>query len=152
MTRLTIFIALYIFHIMYLILVGSLVLRNCQVSNGTSSCNRPNITRLNFKNFVSIVDGASRTLSCEIRSDTPLQEPVWGREYSSLPKGHSVVNSLCSFSTSKTCILSNLTLIHVERGHYEGNYTLTAENDCGKATVYVEININGKLYLHSCIR
>ena len=59
-------------------------------------------------------------------------------------------NSSCSFSTDSTCILSNLTLIHVVQGHYEGNYTLTAENDCGNATVYVMINIIGKFHSHFC--
>ena len=95
------------------------------------------------------MNGANRTLSCKILSDTPLkEEPVWRWEYhSSLPAGHSVDNSLCSSSQNKTCILSNLTLIEVVQGHYEGNYTLTAENDCGNAIVYVIINIIGKFHL-----
>ena len=135
------------------ILVDNLV-RNCQASNGTSSCSRPNITRLNFDHFVSIPNGTiyNHTLSCEIRSDTPLkEEPIWGRDYPpSLPAGHSVDNSSCSFSTDRTCILSNLTLTHVARDHYEGNYTLTAENDCGNATVHVMINIISKFHSHFC--
>ena len=146
----------YLIFMMFLILVGSLVLRNCQASNGTNSCSRPNITRLNFECFVSIQNGANRTLSCEIRSDTPLkEEPVWRGEYhSSLPPRSSVNSSSCSLSTTKDCVLSNLTLIDVVQGHYEGNYSVTAENDCGKATVYVKINIIGKLkfHLHSCIK
>ena len=62
-----------------------------------------------------------------------------------------MVNFLCSFSTNKTCIVSNLTLIHVVRGHYEGNYTLTAENDCGKASVYVEVNVIGEFLFLFCV-
>ena len=128
------------------------MLWDCQASNGRSSCSKPNITRLNFVHFVSIHNGSNRTLSCEIRSDTPLKEaPIWRRVSSSLPDGHSVVNSSCSFSTNTICVMSNLTLIHVVRGHYEGNYTLTAENDCGKASVYVEVNIMGKFLFLFCV-
>ena len=110
------------------------------------------ITRLNFDHFVSIPNGTNSTLSCEIRSDTELkEEPVWHRDYpSSLPAGHSVDNFSCSFSTDRTCILSNLTLTHVVRDHYEGNYTLTAENNCGNATVYVKINIISKFHSRFC--
>ena len=104
------------------------------------------ITRLNFKYFVSILNGTNRTLSCEIHSDTPLkQDPIWHRDFPSyLPSEHTVNNSLCSLSRNETCVLSNLTLIHVARNHYEGNYSLTAENDCGSTSVYVYINIIGK--------
>ena len=134
-------------------LVDSLV-RNCQASNETISCSRPNITRLNFEYFVSIPNGTNRTLSCEIHSDTLLkEEPFWRRDRSpSLPAGHSVDNSSCSFSTDKTCVWSNLTLIHVVQGRYryEENYTLTAENDCGNTTIYVKINIICKFHLHFC--
>ena len=126
------------------ILVGSLVLRNC---HETSLCSKPIITRLNFRYFVSVLNGTNRTLSCEIHSDTPLKgDPIWRREYHpALPPGHCIDISACSLSTRKTCILSNLTLIHVVQGYYEGNYTLTAENDCGNTTVYVNVNIIGKL-------
>ena len=126
------------------ILLGSLV-KNCQASNGTSSCNDPFITRLNFKYFVSILNGTNRTLSCEIRSDTSLKgEPLWHRNSLPLSADYSVNSSSCSLSTNKICVLSNLTLMHVVRGHYEGNYTLTAENDCGNASVYVDFDIIGK--------
>ena len=126
-------------------------MRNCQASNGTSSC-APSIKPLNFDKFVSILNGTNRTLSYEIRSNTPLKgDPIWRWDYSPrLPDGHSVNNSSCSLSTNKLankiCVMSNLTLIHVVQGHYEGNYSLTAENDCGNTSVYVHVNIMGEFY------
>ena len=126
------------------ILVSSLV-RNCQASNGTS-CSLPIITKVNFSNFVSIRNGTNRTLPCEIRSDTSLKgEPIWRRDNTrSLPDGHSVNSSSCSLLTNEICEWSNLTLIYVAQS-YDGNYSLTAENDCGNATVYVHVNVIGKL-------
>ena len=98
------------------------------------------------------MNGTNRTLSFEIHSDTPLKtDPIWRRDYPpNLPAGHSVNSSSCSLSTNKTCVWSNLTLIDVARGHYEGNYTLTAENDCGNASVYVNINIIGESPIPAC--
>ena len=131
--------------------MGSLV-RNCQGSNGTTSCTKPNITRLNFGNFNSVLNNTNRTLSCEIRSDTPLKgEPVWCRDLITpcLPPEHSLENASCSVS-NETCVRTNLTLIHVIQGRYDGNYTLTAENDCGKASVYGYINIMGEYLILVC--
>ena len=53
-------------------------------------------------------------------------------------------SSSCSLSTNKICVLSNLTLIHVAQWHYEGTYILTAENDCGIASVHVNVGVVGK--------
>ena len=101
---------------------------------------------LNFKYFVSIVNGTNRTLSCEIHSDTSLKtDPIWRRDYPPyLPAEYSVNNSSYSLSSNKTYVWSNLTLIDVARGYYEGNYTLTAENDCSNTSVYVNVNIIGE--------
>ena len=120
--------------------------KNSQASDGTTSCTQPKITPLNFHLFVSIENGTNRTLSCEIHSDTPLKlDPVWRRhDPSYLPAKYSINSSSCSLTTNKTCVLSNLTLIDVVRGHYEGNYSVMAENDCGNETVYVYVNVMGK--------
>ena len=52
----------------------------------------------------------------------------------------------CSTSSNTKCVVSNLTLMNVIRGEYDGNYSLAAENDCGTATVYVYVNIMGKFH------
>ena len=71
---------------------------------------------------------------------------MWRYEDSRFPAyiKRSVVNTSCSPSPNKTCIAINLTLIDVIQGEYDGNYSLTAVNDCGIATVYVIVNIVGK--------
>ena len=129
-----------------MLLVGSLV-KNCQAKDGTA-CNSPSITKVNFQDYIEIVNGTNHTLSCEIRSDTPLkEEPIWREDSSRLSTNlnYSVENASCSNSTSQTCIVSNLTLINAvrfkDKSPYAGNYTLTAENDCGISTVYVRIDI-----------
>ena len=138
---------------LYVAVVVGVLVRNCHARDGTTSCNVPNIIRTNFKNSIEILIGANRTLSCEIHSDTPLKrEPIWRKKisekFSELPTNlnYSVENVSCSISTNKTCIISNLTLLNVVRGEYDGNYSLTAENDCGNATVYVYINIMRKYH------
>ena len=119
------------------------------VRHGTTSCNVPSITRVNFQNFIEILTGTNRTISCEIRSETPLnKDPIWNRDYPPyLPTENNVESAPCSNSTSKTCIVSNLTLINVVQGKYNGSYKITAENDCGNTTVSVFINIVGKYML-----
>ena len=114
--------------------------------DGTTSCSIPSIKPLNFKYLVKIQSQANRTLSCEIHSDTPLKkEPVWRRDFPTyLPKNHNVENASCSYSANETCIRSSLTLITVVRDEYDGNYTVTAENDCGNATVRAFINVMGE--------
>ena len=120
-----------------------------------TSCNVPSITKVNFQYYIEILNGTNRTLSCEIRSDTPLEEePTWRKDSSRLPTDikYSVENSSCSNSTSQTCIVSNLTLINAvrfkDKSLYVGNYTLTAENDCGISTVYVHVDIYSKSIVH----
>ena len=126
------------------ILVGDLV-RNCQLSDATASCNVPSITPLNFKYYIEVWNGTNRTLSCEIQSDTQLiGDPVWHRQFSTQLPNHKVENGTCAVSTKKTCVQSNLTLINVVQHESGGNYTLTAENDCGNASVYVYVSIKGK--------
>ena len=112
----------------------------------------PSIKRLNFYNSIEILNGSTRTLSCEIHSDTKLHKDLpfsgWKRDYPPhLPIEYSLGNASCSVSPNTTCIVSNLTLINVIRGEYDGKYSLTAENDCGTATVYVFVNIMGKTIL-----
>ena len=133
-----------------LLLVVSLVRARDGSEDGTS-CNGPSITKVNFQYYIEILNGTNRTLSCEIRSDTPLKEElIWRKGSSRLPTDikYSVENSSCSNSSNQTCIVSNLTLINAVRykdsSPYVGNYTLTAENDCGIATVYVYVDIYGK--------
>ena len=111
---------------------------------------------MNFQNSIDILNGTNRTLSCEIRSDTPLKGgPIWRKDFSELPADleYIVENASCSDSTSKTCIVSNLTLINavrfINKDQYTGNYSLTAENNCDNTTVYVGVNILSKS--HSCI-
>ena len=117
---------------------------------------------MNFESAIEILNGTNRTLSCEIHSDTPLKGgPIWRKDFSELPADleYIVENASCSDSTSKTCIISNLTLINVvrferiykdrDKDQYTGSYSLTAENDCGNTTVYVKVNIFSKS--HSCI-
>ena len=134
-------------------LAGNNRVGNCQATNETTSettlCSVPNITKLNFYYFVTIQSGNNRTFSCEIQSSTPLKGvPVWRREYpQSLPKGYIVENDSCSSSADVTCIVSNFTLTNVVQHQSDGNYTLTAENDCGSAAVYVDVVIWGKSLL-----
>ena len=116
-----------------------------------TSCNVPSITKVNFENCIEILNGTNRTLFCEIRSDNPLkEEPTWRKDSSRLSTDikYSVENASCSNSTSQTCTVSNLTLINAVRykdsSPYAGNYSLTAENDCGIATVYVYVDIYSK--------
>jgi len=109
----------------------------------------PSIKRLNFYDSIEILNGTSRTLSCEIHSDTALHQDLpfsgWKRDYPPyLPTNYSLGNASCSVTPSKICIDSNLTLINVIQGEYDGNYSLTTVNDCGNSTVYVYVNIIGK--------
>ena len=108
----------------------------------------PSLIKKNFHNSIEVINTANRTLSCEIHSDTPIKgTPSWRYENSShFPTRikHSVETGSCSTSPSTTCTVSNLTLINVIRGEYDGNYSLTAENDCGTAIVYVYVNIMGE--------
>ena len=103
---------------------------------------------MNFFNSIAVLSTNNHTLSCEIHSNTPLKEaPIWRYENSSRFPAyikHSVESTSCSTSPNTTCKVSNLTLINVIRGEYDGNYSLTVENDCGAATVYVYVNIMGE--------
>ena len=138
----------------WLFLVGVLMIlvRNCQARDGT--CDLPSITRVNFQNYIEILNGTNRTLSCEIHSDTALKEPIWRKDSSRLStdSNYIVENASCSNSTNHTCIVSNLTLINavrfeykdLDKVHYVGNYSLTAENDCGTSVVYVYVDIYSK--------
>ena len=127
--------------------VGGLV-KNCQAKDVSGApCAVPSFIKKNFHNSIGVLNATNRTLSCEIHSDTPLKgELSWRYENSRFPARikHSEVNGSCSASSNTTCKVSNLTLINVIQGEYDGNYSLTAENDCGIATVYVIVNIMGK--------
>lgn len=121
-------------------------------TEATTSCdskNIPNITPINFGggHFIEVKleneNGTNVTVSCEIRSDTPLTKvPIWrrkrGREYySHLPTGATMRNITLS-NSPHVIIISNLTLINF-KNKFGGNYTLIVVNECGPASLSVRI-------------
>jgi len=99
----------------------------------------PELYEVNFNGKLTVIVDNPVNLTVNIDSDLPLtSDPMWSRDDADLSNDSYVMNY------TKKKKRNNYTSLIIEKASYyndEGNYYLTASNQCGTSTVSVDLDI-----------